>query len=64
MTLDHGAPASSVCPGSGKEPLRVEVDPRHPWNVCPICTRVFNLTRAGMIPRHLSHSRAARMKLS
>ena len=63
MTQVSRAPAGSVCPGSGKEPLRVEIDPRSVWNTCPVCTRVFNVTRAGMIPRHLARSRAARVSL-
>jgi uncharacterized protein YcgI (DUF1989 family) len=52
MVLTSRAPASSSCPGSGKEPEKFYVEPQTAWTYCPICTRVFNVTRAGLIPRH------------
>jgi len=54
MVLTPRAPTGAVCPGSDKEPQRIFVDPQTAWTICPVCNRVFNLTRTKLLPRHLA----------
>jgi hypothetical protein len=68
MTVAKRPSTREVCLGSGRDPKMFKFNVAKGWTyveaeerpehvevaTCPVCTRVFNVTARGLVPRHLT----------